>query len=84
MTAPGRRALITGIGMINAAGRDAAMSWQAVLDGKSAIGPIGRFDPSGLQISLAAEVDGFTPRATGSRTSRSPLPPRPWPMRGWT
>jgi 3-oxoacyl-(acyl-carrier-protein) synthase len=67
MTAPGRRALITGIGMINAAGRDAAMSWQAVLDGKSAIGPIGRFDPSGLQISLAAEVDGFTPPKEISR-----------------
>ena len=56
-----RRAVITGIGMVNAAGQDVERCWQAALDGKSSIGPIRRFDPAGLQISLAAEVDEFQP-----------------------
>jgi 3-oxoacyl-(acyl-carrier-protein) synthase len=62
-----RRAMITGIGAVNAAGPDLATSWQAVLGGKSAIGPISRFDPAGLQVHLAAEVGDFHPPAGISR-----------------
>ena len=62
-----RRALITGIGTVNAIGGNAASSWQALLDGKSAIGPIRRFDASGLQVSLAAEVTQFQPPKEISR-----------------
>lgn len=62
-----RRALVTGIGMVNAAGQDVERCWQAVLDGKSLIGPISRFDPAGLQISLAAEVSDFRPPKQVSR-----------------
>ena len=62
-----RRALVTGIGTVNAAGRDTASSWQALLDGKSAIGPIKRFDAAGLQVSLAAEVTDFQPPKEISR-----------------
>jgi len=67
MTDAGRRALVTGIGMVNAGGGDTATSWQALLDGKSAIGPIRRFDPTGLPVSLAAEVTGFQPPQEISR-----------------
>jgi 3-oxoacyl-(acyl-carrier-protein) synthase len=66
-TAAGRRALITGIGAINAAGLDIGSSWQSLLDGKSAIGPITRFDAAGLQVSLAAEVGEFRPPKEISR-----------------
>lgn len=67
MTAARRRALITGIGAVNAGGKDVASSWQALLDGKSAIGPIRRFDATGLQVSLAAEVTQFQPPKEISR-----------------
>jgi 3-oxoacyl-(acyl-carrier-protein) synthase len=67
MTGARRRAVITGIGAVNAAGQDATSGWQTVLDGKSAIGPIKRFDPAGLQISLAAEVADFKPPKEISR-----------------
>lgn len=68
MTSVGaRRALVTGIGAVNAAGQDIASSWQALLDGKSAIGPIKRFDATGLQVSLAAEVAEFQPPKAISR-----------------
>jgi len=68
MTSAGsRRALITGIGIVNANGQDAASSWQALLDGKSAIGPIRRFDATGLQVSLAAEIAEFQPPKQVSR-----------------
>ena len=66
-SAAGRRALITGIGAVNAAGQDIASSWQSLLDGKSAIGPITRFDATGLQVSLAAEVAEFRPAKEISR-----------------
>jgi 3-oxoacyl-(acyl-carrier-protein) synthase len=62
-----RRALITGIGAVNAGGGDVASSWQTLLDGKSAIGPIKRFDATGLQVSLAAEVARFQPPKEISR-----------------
>jgi 3-oxoacyl-(acyl-carrier-protein) synthase len=66
-SAAGRRAVITGIGAVNAGGQDIASSWQALLDGKSAIGPIRRFDATGLQISVAAEVAEFQPPKQISR-----------------
>jgi 3-oxoacyl-(acyl-carrier-protein) synthase len=66
-TSATRRAVITGIGAVNAAGPDVTMSWQAVLDGKSAIAPIRRFDPAGLQISVAAEIADFKPPKEISR-----------------
>jgi 3-oxoacyl-(acyl-carrier-protein) synthase len=62
-----RRAVITGIGLVNAAGTDTESSWQALLAGKSAIAPIQRFDPSGLQVSLAAEITAFQPQKEISR-----------------
>jgi 3-oxoacyl-(acyl-carrier-protein) synthase len=65
--ATGRRAVITGIGAVNAAGQDIASAWQALLDGKSAIGPIRRFDAAGLQVSLAAEVAELRPPKEISR-----------------
>ena len=64
MTAPGpgRRALVTGIGLVTplAVGRE--QSWQALVEGRSGIGPVTRFDASSLPSRIAGEVDGFDPK----------------------
>jgi len=57
--AAARRVVVTGIGMVNPLGNDAETAWRNILDGRSAIGPITRFDAAGLPVSLAAEVNGF-------------------------
>lgn len=62
-----RRAVFTGMGLINAAGDDVESVWQIILAGKSAIGLARRFDASGLEVSLAAEVPNFRPAKGISR-----------------
>lgn len=53
-------AVITGIGVVAPTGIGAAAHWQAVLDGKSGIDRISRFDPSGYPVQWAGEVTGFS------------------------
>jgi 3-oxoacyl-[acyl-carrier-protein] synthase II len=40
-------------------GNDAVSTWEAMLAGRSGIGPITRFDASGLGCRIAGEVKGF-------------------------
>jgi 3-oxoacyl-(acyl-carrier-protein) synthase len=47
------------MGLINAAGEDAETVWQTILAGKSAIGLARRFDASGLDVSVVAEIQDF-------------------------
>ena len=54
-----RRVVATGLGMVCPVGNDVATSWEAMLAGRSGIGLITRFDPSGLQCRIAGEVKGF-------------------------
>lgn len=56
-----RRVAVTGIGMITPLGNDAASTWRALLEGKSGIGPIRRFDASGYPTRIGAEVKNFDP-----------------------
>ena len=58
---PGRRVVITGIGMVSPVGRDAAATWEALVAGNSGIAPITRFDPTGYQTTFAGEVKDFEP-----------------------
>ncbi|WP_433261215.1 ketosynthase chain-length factor [Actinosynnema sp. CS-041913] len=51
--------VVTGIGVVAPTGSDVESHWQAVLDGKSGIGRITRFDPSGYPVRLAGEVLDF-------------------------
>ena len=51
-----RSVVITGLGPISAFGLGIDPLWNALLAGKSAIGPIQRFDPGGFECKFAAEL----------------------------
>ena len=65
--------VITGIGALTPLGLDAPSTWQGLLAGRSGVGPITRFDASGLAVRIAAEVKGFDAEAVMGikRTRRS-------------
>lgn len=52
-------AVVTGLGVVAPTGIGAEVHWQAVLDGKSGIGRITRFDPSQYPVRVAGEVPAF-------------------------
>jgi 3-oxoacyl-[acyl-carrier-protein] synthase II len=57
-----RRVVVTGIGVITALGTGAGATWQALLEGRSAIGPIRNFDASSLRTRIGAEIADFDPK----------------------
>src|SRR5262245_32538177 len=56
-----RRVAITGIGLITPLGLDIPSTWSSLIEGKSGVSRITRFDASKLPVQIAAEVKGFTP-----------------------
>ncbi|HEX6818602.1 MAG TPA: beta-ketoacyl-ACP synthase II [Ktedonobacterales bacterium] len=56
-----RRVVITGIGLVTPVGNDTPSTWQALLEGRSGVGPITYFDASNQDARIAAEVKGFDP-----------------------
>ncbi len=56
-----RRVAITGMGVISPLGNDLESFWQALVGGKSGVGPITRFDATDFPTRIAAEVKGFDP-----------------------
>jgi len=56
-----RRVVITGMGMVSPLGTGVEKSWQALLEGKSGIGKITKFDTTGYDTQIAAEVKDFLP-----------------------
>src|SRR5580765_4380698 len=54
-----RRVVVTGIGMISPLGIGNEPTWQGLLDGRSGIGPITKFDASAYACRIAGEVRGF-------------------------
>ena len=56
-----RRVVVTGIGLITPLGNGTSQTWEALIRGKSGIGPITRFDASEYASQIAAEVKGFDP-----------------------
>ena len=56
-----RRVVVTGVGLVSPLGVGTDANWQALVEGKSGIGPITRFDPSNLPSRIAGEVKGFDP-----------------------
>ncbi|MCG7344651.1 beta-ketoacyl-ACP synthase II [Sporosarcina sp. ACRSL] len=54
-----RRVVVTGIGAVSPVGNSAESSWEAVLNGKSGIGPLTRLDSEQFPVKVAAEVKDF-------------------------
>jgi 3-oxoacyl-[acyl-carrier-protein] synthase II len=57
----GRRVVITGVGAITALGNDARTTFRGLLEGRSGMGPITRFDPKDHVTKFAAEIKNFDP-----------------------
>jgi len=56
-----RRVVITGMGTVNPLASDLPGYWEALLAGRSGMGPIEQFDVSAFKVRFAAEVKGFAP-----------------------
>jgi 3-oxoacyl-[acyl-carrier-protein] synthase II len=56
-----RRVAVTGVGLVSPLGVGNAANWEAMLAGKSGVGPITRFDPSPVASRIAGEVKNFDP-----------------------
>lgn len=54
-----RRVVITGIGAVSPLGVGNSVNWDALSSGKSGIGPITRFDASGIPVKIAGEIKNF-------------------------
>ncbi|GIW41055.1 MAG: 3-oxoacyl-[acyl-carrier-protein] synthase 2 [Candidatus Binatia bacterium] len=55
----GRRVVVTGMGLVTPLGVGVEPNWQALLEGRSGVGPITRFDASDFPVRIAAEVKDF-------------------------
>ncbi|MHB1157602.1 MAG: beta-ketoacyl-[acyl-carrier-protein] synthase family protein [Phycisphaerales bacterium] len=54
-----RRVLVTGLGVVSAAGVGIEPLWAAVTSGQSKLAPITAFDPAGFDVRIAGEVADF-------------------------
>ena len=57
--APGRRVVVTGLGMVSPLGLDVSDTWDAIAAGQSGIDYITGFDAEAFDTRFAAEVKGF-------------------------
>lgn len=55
------RVVITGMGTVNPLGLTVEESWRNAINGVSGVGPITLFDPTALNVHIAAEAKGFDP-----------------------
>ena len=59
MTARQRRVVVTGLGVISPVGIDVPSAWDSIINGRSGIGTITRFDSAAFNTHIAGEVKGF-------------------------
>jgi 3-oxoacyl-[acyl-carrier-protein] synthase II len=56
-----RRVVVTGLGIVSPVGIGIAQAWDNLVNGRSGVGPITKFDATPLSTRIAAEVKGFDP-----------------------
>jgi len=56
-----RRVVVTGVGLVTAAGNSTADTWKAIVSGRSAVAPITGFDVGAYPTRIAAEIKEFDP-----------------------
>jgi 3-oxoacyl-[acyl-carrier-protein] synthase II len=56
-----RRVVVTGMGMVTPLGTGVQKTWNALIAGKSGVGRITKFDSTGFDTQIAAEVKDFAP-----------------------
>ncbi len=66
-----KRVVVTGLSAISPLGATVTESWDALLEGKSGIGPISLFDATGFDATIAGEVKNFQPEAYGVPTKQA-------------
>jgi 3-oxoacyl-[acyl-carrier-protein] synthase II len=71
-TSSQRRVVVTGVGAITPCGNSAPDTWASLLAGRSGLGRITRFDPTGCTAQIAGEVRNFDP----ARPLAVPIRPR--------
>ena len=54
-----RRVVITGLGIVSPVGNDLTTAWDNIVNGRSGISRITRFDPSAITTHIAGEVKDF-------------------------
>ncbi len=69
-----RLVAVTGLGIISPVGLTVSAFWDSLLEGRSGIGPLTRFDTSGFAFTRAGEVRGFRlPEAVASQAHAADL-----------
>lgn len=56
-----RRVVVTGMGMVTPVGHNVAETWGSILEGRSGVAPVTRYDASGHNVQIAAEVKDWDP-----------------------
>jgi len=56
-----RRVVVTGLGLISPLGIGTQVTWDALVEGRSGVGPITKFDTEGYSVRIAGEVKDFDP-----------------------
>ena len=54
-----RRVVVTGLGVISPLGNDINRFWENLVNGVSGVDKITKFDSSGFEVKIAAEVKDF-------------------------
>ena len=61
MAATSRRVVVTGMGALTPLGLSVDEYWEGLVEGRSGGATIESFDPEGLRVTFACELDGFDP-----------------------
>jgi 3-oxoacyl-[acyl-carrier-protein] synthase II len=58
-----RRVVVTGLGLVTPVGNSVAKTWSSLMEGRSGVGDIQKFDTTKFPVRFAAEVKDFDPLA---------------------